>query len=224
MDNLVTLREVVPNTLRSFVSPELENKIVNLLPDPVIRDHIEKNMISYAGILKEVNVDLDTYLHAIAYCTHKLMGDARVTAYAKAFPNKYATLVASGAKPAVINRYAVSFENTKLVASIMEQSIVPTWILNQDIYQKAINVQAELMLTAHSEKVRSDAANSLLTHLARPEKVAPLVNINVGSTNELDSLKQAMVDLALNQQHRIQTGTPTKVIADEVIVDGNTAE
>lgn len=220
MNTLVTLRDVLPTDLRQFVPAELEQQILQLEPDPTIREHITKNMISYVGVLRENRSTLESYLHAVAYCTHRLTEDSRVVAYAKTFPNKYASLVASGANASTISKYATSYEKTKLVSGIMEQSVVPTWIVNQDIYQQAINVQKELMLTANSEKVRCDAANSLITHLARPEKVAPLVNINIGSNNELDLLKQSMVDLALNQRGRIMTGTPTKLIADEDIVNG----
>ena len=61
-----------------------------------------------------------------------------------------------------------SYNKNKLVNLILEQSMIPSWVLNQDMYQKALNVQCELMLTANSEKV-SDAANSILTHLKPPQ-------------------------------------------------------
>lgn len=221
MSNLLALKEVLPNTLKKFITPEFEQEIAELESDALVREHIEKNMISYSGVLKGGEYTLESYLHAIAYTTHRLTGDSNVIAFAKAFPKRYAGLVASGATSTTIKKYAKYYENSKLVAAIMEQSIVPTWILNQDIYQKAINTQAELMMTANSEKVRCDAANSLLTHLARPKEVAPLVNVNINTVSELDLLKQAMVDLAQNQQSRVIAGTPTKNIANEDIINGS---
>lgn len=49
----------------------------------------------------------------------------------------------------------------------------------QHIYQKAINVQADLMSNANSEMVRMQAANSILTHLAKPKEVGPLINLDL---------------------------------------------
>ena len=219
--SLVTLKELVPEDLKSFVTQDLQNKLDALEKDPTMREYIENNMISYAGVLKDSNIkNLDNYLHAVAYCTHKLKGDNRIECYAKTFPTKYASLVGSGASSKTIEKYAIAYENTKLVGTLLEQSIIPSWILNQDIYQKAINAQVALMLSAKSEKVRCDAANSLLNALARPKEVAPLVHINMGSSSELDALRKALVDVSVNQQSRIISGTPTKQIADEDIING----
>lgn len=54
--------------------------------------------------------------------------------------------------------YISAYHKSKLVNLIFEQTLIPIHILNAPLLQQAINVQAELMLTANSEKVRSDAA------------------------------------------------------------------
>jgi hypothetical protein len=36
----------------------------------------------------------------------------------------------------------------------MAQTLVPSYVLNADLYQKALNTSAELMISAKSEKVR----------------------------------------------------------------------
>ena len=89
---------------------------------------------------------------------------------------------------------------------ILEQSLIPSWVLNQDLYQKAINVQAELMMTANSEKVRSDAANSLLNHLRPPEVQKVELDIGVKPNNMLEDLKNSLFDLAAQQQKVIEAG------------------
>lgn len=221
MSVLDTFKELVPIKIKEQVNEEFLKKLESVETDGTLREYIEKNMVSYAGILQDGSVSLENYLHAIAYVTHKLVGDTPAVAYAKAFPTKYAKLIANGTPKSAIEKYAKYYENTKLISKITEQSLIPTWILNQDLYQKALNTQAVLMMTANSEKVRSDAANSILTHLSRPKEVAPLVNVVVNEVSELDVLRERMRDLAANQQGRIINGTPTKDIANEDIINGN---
>ena len=215
------LQKTLPTHLRKFATQDLLDKIDALETNPVIADQIKDNLVSYTGVLNEPNASIQDYLNCIVYISHKMRGDTAVVCYAKTFPQRYAGLVARGETDKEISKYASAVEKGKMFVAIMQQAIVPSWILNQDVFQKAIRVQAELMVTATSEKVRCDAANSLLTHLARPKEVAPMVQINMGNNSELDSLKNAMVDLALNQQGRIVQGETPKTIAGEVIVNGD---
>lgn len=48
-----------------------------------------------------------------------------------------------------ISSVVAIYNKGKLVNKIMEQSIVPTWILNQDLHQKAINVLAVILLRTY---------------------------------------------------------------------------
>jgi hypothetical protein len=70
------------------------------------------------------------------------------------------------------------------------------------VFQKAINVQAYLMVNANSEKVRTDAANSLLNHLKKPETSKIQLDIGFKEDKTLEDLRattQALVD----QQRRL---------------------
>jgi hypothetical protein len=102
-----------------------------------------------------------------------------------------------------------------MVNLILEQTLIPAWVLNQDTYQQAINEQARLMLNAKSEKVRSDAANSILTHLKKPEKKEIDLNIGMQETSGMSELKDALTDLASRQQQAIQEGITTREIAHQ---------
>ena len=97
-------------------------------------------------------------------------------------------------------------------------------MLNQDLYQKALNVQAELMVSANSEKVRCDAANSLLLHLKMPETQKIELEIGMKEDGSIAALRQATMELAAQQRLMIQSGMSnaqgiahTKVIEAEVI-------
>ncbi|MFP3589165.1 hypothetical protein SCB29_37050, partial [Paraburkholderia sp. SIMBA_055] len=89
---------------------------------------------------------------------------------------------------------------------IMEQSLVPTWVLNQDVHQRAINRLAHLMDSAQSEKVQADAAIGLLTHLAKPKEAGPLINIDARETSGMTELKDLLGNLAAKQLELIQAG------------------
>ncbi|WP_243430882.1 hypothetical protein, partial [Pseudomonas sp. 51_B] len=87
-----------------------------------------------------------------------------------------------------------------------EQTLVPFWVLNQDMYQKALNVQAELMMSASSEKVRTDAANSLLTHLKPPEIKKVELDIGTKEDSSISQLRQATIELARQQKMLLESG------------------
>ena len=83
---------------------------------------------------------------------------------------------------------------------------MPSYVLNQDLYQKALNVQAELMITAKSEKVRSDAANSLLTHLKMPETQKVELDIGVKEDGSIAALRATTLELARQQRLMVEAG------------------
>lgn len=84
--------------------------------------------------------------------------------------------------------------------------MIPSWIINQDLYQKAINVQADLMLNAQSEKVRSDAANSLLIHLKPPEVKKVELDIGMKNNDDIEELRTITAELASQQRRLIEAG------------------
>src|SRR5690606_18087721 len=123
------------------------------------------------------------------------------------FPQRYATLVAQGKSKKDISAYVSAFSKGKLVNLILEQSLVPTWVLNQDVFQKAINVQADLMMNASSEKVRTDAANSILNHLKKPATKADIqINIHSQEAAGMREMRDMLGKLAEQQRELIDKG------------------
>jgi len=87
--------------------------------------------------------------------------------------------------------------------------LIPSYVLNQDMYQKALNVQAELMVTAKSEKVRTDAANSLLTQLKMPEVKKVELDIGIKEDSSINVLRTATLELVANQRLLMKAGQTT---------------
>ena len=210
----------LPGNLKSAATDQLADMINQISADPLIAEQIRENFLSYASVLKEGKFKVEDYLNAVAYCSYKLMGDSNQDAYFKTFPQRYANLVAAGRTPKEISAYVSAYAKGQLVNRIMEQTLVPSWVLNQHMYQAALNTQFKLMTNEDvSPKVRSDAADSLLTHLAKPTEAGPLINIDMGETSGMNELKDALARMAQQQQTLINAGVSTKEIAAQDIVD-----
>lgn len=213
-----TVKKVMPLRAKPLVTQDLIDK-VNSIKDPEIAKQVRDNFIGYCHVLGDGKYAVEDYLNAVIYVSYKLMGLNNQEAYIRTFPDRYSRLVAKGTSAKDFSAYVTAFARGKLVNLILEQTLVPTWVLNQDIYQKAINTQAELMVTAKSERIRCMAADSILTHLAKPEKAGPLINIDINQNAGLEELKQTLVKMAKTQQDLIQKGVATKEIAEQEIVD-----
>ena len=222
---MVTLDQVVkalPANLKGAATDSLIDKINTVATDPDLAEQIRDNFLSYTGVLKDGRFKTEEYLNAVTFVSYQLLGKSNLEAYTLTFPQRYSGLVGKGTSNKDISAYVAAFNKGKLVNLIREQTLVPTWVLNQDVYQKAINVQAELMGSANSEMVRMQAANSILTHLAKPKEAGPLVNIDMRETSGMNELKQALTDLATKQRDLIGSGVSTSEIAGQKIVNGET--
>ena len=215
------VRKILPNNLASAVTQEFVDKLNVVSTNQMEAEIIRENFINYTGILQEGKYKTEDYLNAIKYVSFKLMGHSNEQSYVKTFPERYNRLISIGTSKKDISSYVAAYAKNKLVNKILEQSLVPTWLLNQDLHQKAINHLAFLMENANSEKVQSDSANALLTHLAKPKEVGPLVNIDMRDTNGLSDLKSTLASLAQKQLELIDQGVTAKDIAAQKLVVEN---
>lgn len=223
---MLTLEQVqsaVPATIKRSINQSLVDTINNAAADPLVAEQIRENFVSYTSVLKDGKFRTEDYLSAVTYVSYKLMGDTNKEAWAKTFPARFATLKAKGATEKEVSAHVSAYNKGRLVNAILEQSLVPTWVLNQDMYQKALNVQADLMMNAHSEKVRSDAANSILTHLKKPEGKIE-VDLNIKDNSGMNELKGALADMAATQRQLIASGVGIRTVTDARIIENEVVE
>ncbi len=210
MSNPLTLDQVtaaVPAQLRTSVTQHFVDMLNQLQVDPEMADNIKDNFLSYSGVLKEGRFKIEDYFNAVMYVSYKLMNMTNQDAYIRTFPKRHADLVARGASAKDISSYVAAYHKGKLVNMIMEQVMVPVWVLNQDMFQKALNVQYDLMTDVDmSGKVRTDAANSILTHLKKPEKMDFQLNMNTPESSGMKELTSALTNLANAQLEQIEKG------------------
>jgi hypothetical protein len=213
MLTLPELEKALPPHLKNSASQHLVDLVNNVSLDPQVAEDVKHNFVSFTGILRDGRFKTEDYLNAVVYVSHKLMGESNREAYSNTFPKRYQALVARGASDKDISAYVSIYNKRQLVNLILEQTMIPTWVLNQETYQQAINTQAALMVTSKSDLVRTQAANSILTHLKRPETKQIELNIGIQETSGMKELKDMLTTLAEKQQSMISDGVPTKEIA-----------
>lgn len=216
---------VVPKSVKKKVNQELVDHINGLVQDPEMREMYRDNIISYASVMQDGKFKVSQYLDAVRYVSYKLMGDTNTKAYVKTFPDKYARFKAQGVVDKDIASYITAYNKGKLVNLIFEQTIVPSHVLNQEMYQRALNAQADLMMNAKSEKVRSDAANSILTHLKPPETKKIELDVGVKDSGAISELKQTTMELVAQQKRMIAAGVNNpKEVAESKVIQGEFEE
>lgn len=214
-------QKALPVKVKKSVNQELIDKINQTLSDPDSYESFRDNLLSYTKVMADGRFKLSNYIDAVKYVSHKLMGCTNIDAYMKTFPDKYNRFVQQGVSAKDIASYVTAYNKSKLVGLIMEQTLVPSWILNQDLYQQALNVQAQLMVGAVSEKVRCDAANSLLTHLKMPETQKVELDIGVKEDSSITALREATMELARQQKLAIEAGSmdAERIAHSKVVID-----
>jgi hypothetical protein len=215
----------LPATMKSAATQALVDQINTLVSDPIAAENIRENFISYTKVLIEGKFKMEDYLHAIAYVSYKHMGYSNQEAYFRAFPSRHQNLVAKGTSNKDISAYVAAYHKGKLVNLIMEQSLVPMWILNQDAYQKAINTQVEIMDDLNAPAIaRTAAANSVLTHLAKPKDAVSTIKFEVTENSGMNEIRGMLTQLAQKQIGAIEGGASVKEIASQRIIEGVVAD
>ncbi|ALA45542.1 hypothetical protein KMC57_gp43 [Achromobacter phage vB_AxyP_19-32_Axy24] len=218
---MLTKQEIIqalPPNLKSAVTDQFVDMVNDITQDQQAAEYIRENFITYTMVLKEGRFKTEDYLNAVAYVSYKHMGLSNKEAFFKTFPQRQVALVAKGTSEKDIAAHVAGYHKGKLVNLIMEKSLVPTWVAYQDVYHKAIAVQADLMQNAQSEKVRSDAANSILTHLAKPKEAAAVVNVDLRENSGMKELVATLTQLAGAQRQAISDGTDAKVISGASLI------
>jgi hypothetical protein len=218
------IEKALPANLKQAATQQLTDTLNNITADPMVADNIRENFIGYVGVLKDGRFKTEDYLHAVAYVSFKLMGYYNREAYEKTFPQRMSDLITRGAKSNDIAAYVAAYNKGKLVNLIYEQTLIPTWILNQDLYQRAINVQADLMINAQSEKVKTEAANSLLTHLKKPEVKEFQISVENKENSGMLELQDMLQNLARKQMEAIEGGMKTGDLAAIPLIEGKVRE
>lgn len=221
MENLSIeqFKRCLPSNLKGNVTEEIVNRFNEVLNDPVAREAIADNLIGYTSVISQGKFKLESYLYAVKYVTYKSMGDSNIQAYRKVFPQRIQELESKGIPAKDINSMVSAYNKSKLVTKLFESMMIPTYILNQDAFQQAINVQKELMLDPTVKPlVRCQAAKALMDTLKPPEVKQMELSVAVKETDTVTELRKATTELAKAQIDALRKGGDLESILKSTII------
>lgn len=222
---LEEFKDAMPAHIRKNVNPELVDVINSAISDPEHLAVFRENVIGLTSVLREGKFKITDYLSAVKFVSHRLLGDNQTTAWAKVFPDRYNSLIQRNVDRSDIGALTSRYASSKLVVLLMGQTMMPTHILNAPLYQKAINVQADLMMNAKSEKVRCDAAANLLMTLKPPEVQKVELNIGIKEDSTIQELRETTMALARQQRQMIESGVVSvKSIAQSKLIGNSISD
>ena len=208
---MLTLQEVqdsLPAGQKGNITQDMVDQLNTLSKDPEEARYIRENFITFGQVLAEGRFKLGDYVRAIMYVSHKVMGKSNLESYKQTFPDRYKQMIANGRSKKDMSAYVAAYNRGKLVNLIYERSVIPTWVLNQDMFQSALNVNFNIMNDdTVSDKVRVEAANSLLTHLKKPEVNKAKLEIDIGLNDGMKALEQRLAEMAEVQLKTIEGNT-----------------
>lgn len=213
------LKDLVPKGQRGMITPELVEKLNSWNDDPKLLDSYKENLLSYIGVLKDGKYKITDYIHAVKYVSYKLLGFNDMDAYAITFPERYQRLSDEGLSRSDMSPYASAYKKNKLVNAIMEQTLIPSHVINAPLYQEALNQLAQIMVHSGSDMARVNAANAILTHTQAPEVSKIELDIGIKEGSAIDDLRRATEDLIIAQKKSIRAGVAVSQIAESQIVE-----
>lgn len=214
------VKDCLPRNQRSMVTPEFIDKLNKINKDPELLGSFIDNFLGYIDVLKSGKFRMDAYINAVRYISYKLLGKNDIDAYAAVFPDRYQKLKDKGLTRAEIGNYVHAYKKSELVTRITEQTLVPDYILNAPLREKAFKSLANIMLNAKSEIARVQAANAILANTKPPEVTKVQLDIGLKESDAIAELREVTQQLAKQQKLAIESGAvTTKEIAHSKIID-----
>ena len=218
------IRELLPRNSNQALVESMTETLNKLIGDEEVefRDTLRDNILGYADVVKTGRYKVEDYLNAVKFVTWRLAGNTFEKSYMRTFPERYNRLVAEGKTKKEMSSYVSAYSKNKLVVTLSEQALMPSYLLNADIFQRALNAQAKIMRTAQSDMVRMSAADSLMKHLKQPENTKISLDIAVTSNDAMDELRQVTQELRnaqrqaiINNDRSVIDVAHTKILSDQ---------
>ena len=211
---------IVPRQHKSKITQEFIDTLNGMVKDPTMAEVYQKNVITYADVLRDGRFKLTDYFNAVMYVSYKMMGLGNLAAYQKVFPDKCRDMVARNMPQKDMQAYAAMFNKNKLVTLIYEQTLIPDHIMYASVRHRAIAAQANL-LNSSNEHVVQKAADSLMNHLKAPESAKISIEMGAKDSGVLSDLTNALNVLSKKQSDAIAVGSHSvKEIAHSRIIEG----
>lgn len=214
--NKEQLKRFLPKEKKHLATDEIVALLNNPLDDDIRSEFFTENFISYVDLLVESpSYGLADYIKAIKFASHRMMGNTWLECYQKTFPDRYDEHLASGKSLDALRAKADGFSRTNLVKSILARGYIAPYVLNQPLFQKALNTAASIMLDEDASHIaRVQAAKTVLEYTKAPEIQKVQMEVGVKANEDLIRMEKMLHQLAETQDRLIQEG---KLTAKEVI-------
>lgn len=221
---LSLLTQVVPPKVRSMITEELVEELNSWTDNPILQEAFKENMVTYTGVLQEGKYKVTDYINAVKFVSLKLLEFSDFDAYCAVFPERVAILRSKDIDDDGIRPYASAYKKNKLVVSIFQQTIVPSYIINAPLHQKALNELSTLMTNSRSDLVKVKAAEAILAYTKLPETKKIELDLGLNTIDVMGELKKATDILAEQQRHSLVNGTSLQSIAESRIIEAEVEE
>lgn len=228
------LKANVPKHTRKFITDGIVDVFNALESDEgeAYAEVYKQNFITHTRVLQGGDFSMKDYVNAVKFVSFRLLQHPDIDAYMMTFPERYERLMVkwdefgteSQIRSAKISPFVSAYKQNDLVARITEQALVAPHILNAPMFQQALNIQMKLALTANSETVRSNAAESVMQHTRAPEIAKIQLEVGVKGVDEIAAMRAEMHALADLQQKSIVSGTRTSLEIAESQIMGEVIE
>jgi len=209
----------VPKQHKTKITDKFVADLNGMIKDPQMGEVYTENIITYSKVLQEGRFKLNDYFNAVMFVSYKSMGMSSLGAYQKVFPAKCLDMANRNVPPKDMSAYASTYNKTKLVTLIYEQTLIPDHIMYASVRHKAIAAQANL-LNSPNEHIVQKAADSLMNHLKAPESAKLNVDVSVSDGGVIGSLATALSNLSQQQASLIGSGqTDVKSVAHSEILE-----
>ena len=212
-------KQQLPIQKKHLLTEEIYEDILKLQDDNI---DLREQLLTYTDVLNTGQYSLKNYAKAVKFVSLLNMNKTAYDAYCIVFPERYKLWNDRGTSDK--DRYAevTGYKHRKLVSEIIKRSLIPTYILNQDKVQEAINTLARLCMESNSDMVKEKSAEALLRELKVQENNDISLNVNVKKDDSLVQLENKLNEFSAVQLQAIKDGrAEPKQIAEMKIIDGD---
>ncbi len=211
------LKAGIPKHTRRLVTQNVVDVMNNLQGEhgEDFAEHYRQNFIGMSTVMKSGSFAVEDYINAVKFSSFRLLRNTDIDSYMLTFPDRYARLMekhadfgdAAAIRSEKISPYVTAYKQNPIVVRVTEQALVPSRILNAPMFQQALNIQMSIAMTARSEQVKSQAAESVMKYTMSPEVQKIELEVGVKGQDEILALRTEMHRLASQQQATIESGT-----------------
>lgn len=200
---------------KGTITDETADLINQCMEDPEFQgSKLVDSLVTYEKLMNDNSASMTEYVNAIKFCAY-LEGtdDSYVEAYKRTFHHRKFVAdrynaVAGTTQYNELSSAASRFRKSRLVVSILTMADVPLYLMFQGARYQAVQVLADMMMTAKYDKDRINAADKLLANVKPPENLN--IELEVGMNQEAKSmqeqLNEQLMTVAANQKKMLDAG------------------